>query len=67
MTENETHKEKPSMFLADLLCNDSPIRLERMAYQPPLLPVFRAGAGGLRPMEGCSLEVLKAAREQLPF
>jgi len=68
MTDStQSVQDNPQTLIDNLLGNDSPIRLERMAYQPPLLPVFRAGAGGLRPMEGCSLEVLKAAREQLPF
>ncbi len=57
----------PEAIINDLLQDDSPFRLERLAYQPPLVPVFRQGAGGIRPLEGHHLEVLKAARDQLPF
>ena len=57
----------PQGLIADLLRNDSPIRVERRSYQPPLIPVFQEGTGNIRPLEGYPLEVLKAAREQLPF
>jgi len=57
----------PQAIINDLLQDDSPMRLERLAYQPPLIPVFREGVGALRPLEGFNLEVLKAARDQLPF
>ncbi len=67
MEPKNTPPQDPQSLIAELLRNDSPIRLERMAYQPPLLPVFQQGVGGVRPLEGYSLEVLKAAREQLPF
>lgn len=60
-----TALEDPS--LARLLADDSPLRLERLSYQPPLVPVFREGCGSLRPLEGFKLEVLKAAQDQLPF
>ncbi len=59
--------QDPQAIINDLLQDDSPIRLERLAYQPPLIPVFREGVGALRPLEGFNLEVLKAARDQLPY
>jgi len=59
--------QDPQAIINDLLQDDSPMRLERLAYQPPLVPVFREGVGALRPLEGFNLEVLKAARDQLPF
>ena len=66
VAETPVHAD-PQAMINDLLRDDSPIRLERLAYQPPLVPVFQPGAGGVRPLEGFNLEVLKAARDQLPF
>lgn len=59
--------QDPQAIITELLQDDSPCRRERLAYQPPLVSIFRDGAGGLRPLTGFHLEVLKAAREQLPF
>ncbi len=50
-----------------LLGNESRFREERRAYQPQLCPALAAGPGLTRPLDGFELEVLKVAREQLPF
>ncbi|MBM4274454.1 MAG: diphosphate--fructose-6-phosphate 1-phosphotransferase [Deltaproteobacteria bacterium] len=49
------------------LSNETPMRAQRRSYQPPLCAVLKGGAGATRPMPGMELEVLKAARDQLPF
>ena len=50
-----------------LLGNESRFREERRAYQPQLCPALAAGPGLTRPLDGFELDVLKVAREQLPF
>jgi diphosphate-dependent phosphofructokinase len=50
-----------------LLGNETTFRTARRSYQPQLCPRLAAGPGGLRPLEGFALEVLKVAQEQLPF
>ena len=65
--EFSSNQENPTTSISDLLNNDSPLRLERRSYQPPLVPVFQKGSGTIRPLAGFSLEVLKAAKEQLPM
>ncbi|MCL4502814.1 MAG: diphosphate--fructose-6-phosphate 1-phosphotransferase [Deltaproteobacteria bacterium] len=50
-----------------LLDNESRFREERRGYQPPLCPALAEGPGHTRPLDGFELEVLKVAREQLPF
>ncbi len=50
-----------------LLGNESRFREERRAYQPQLCPALAAGPGRTRPLDGFDLDVLKVAREQLPF
>ncbi|WP_449244501.1 diphosphate--fructose-6-phosphate 1-phosphotransferase [Desulfobacca acetoxidans] len=67
MTDKNIAPQNPQNPIVSLLCNDSPVRLERMVYQPPLIPAFREGSGSIRSLDGFSLEVLKATREQLPF
>jgi pyrophosphate--fructose-6-phosphate 1-phosphotransferase len=54
-------------LIEELLSTDSPIRVERRAYQPPLCPRLAAGTGLTRPLDGYQLDVLKVAREQLPL
>jgi pyrophosphate--fructose-6-phosphate 1-phosphotransferase len=51
----------------DLLSSESPFLRERREYRPPLCPALAAPAAVLRPLPGLRLEVLKAAREQLPY
>ncbi len=50
----------------DLLAAETAFQKERRAYQPGRCPAL-AGAAITRPLEGGDLEVLKVAREQLPF
>ncbi|MCX5892970.1 MAG: diphosphate--fructose-6-phosphate 1-phosphotransferase [Deltaproteobacteria bacterium] len=50
-----------------LLGNESRFREERRAYQPQLGSTLAAGPGLTRPLDGFELDVLKVAREQLPF
>ncbi|MCK9376303.1 MAG: diphosphate--fructose-6-phosphate 1-phosphotransferase [Syntrophobacterales bacterium] len=50
-----------------LLGNETTFRAQRRSYQPHLCPRLAAGAGLTRPLEGVDLEVLRVAREQLPF
>ncbi len=50
-----------------LLGNETTFRAQRRAYQPHLCPHLAAGRGLTRPLEGVDLEVLRVAREQLPF
>jgi len=50
-----------------LLGNETTFRAARRSSQPQLCPRLAAGPGGLRPLEGFDLEVLKVAQEQLPF
>jgi len=57
---------EPETIIAGLLQAESPICGERRAYQPPLCPCLQS-AGATRPADGGELEVLKVAREQLPF
>jgi len=49
-----------------LLGNETTFRAARRSSQPQLCPGLAAGPGGLRPLEGFDLEVLKVAQEQLP-
>ena len=65
--ENSANQDNATTSISDLLNNDSPLRMERRSYQPPLVPVFRTGSGAIRPLAGFPLEVLKAARDQLPM
>jgi pyrophosphate--fructose-6-phosphate 1-phosphotransferase len=53
--------------LAALLGTETPFRAERRTYRPQLCPILAADAGVTRPLDGYELEVLKVAREQLPF
>jgi len=50
-----------------LLGNETAFRAARRSYQPHLCPRLAAGPGLTRPLEGFDLEVMKVAREQLPF
>ncbi|MCX5892459.1 MAG: hypothetical protein NTW80_05710, partial [Deltaproteobacteria bacterium] len=50
-----------------LLGNERRFREERRAYQPQLSSTLAAGPGLTRPLDGFELDVLKVAREQLPF
>jgi len=50
-----------------LLGNETAFRAARRSYQPHLCPRLAPGAGLTRPLDGFDLEVLKVAREQLPF
>jgi pyrophosphate--fructose-6-phosphate 1-phosphotransferase len=50
-----------------LLGNETTFRAARRSYKPQLCPRLAGGPGGLRPLEGYGLEVLKVAQEQLPF
>ena len=49
-----------------LLAAETGFQKERRAYQPGLCPALAAG-GITRPLDRDDLEVLKVAREQLPF
>ena len=51
---------------AELLGTKTTFRAARRSYQPHLCPRL-AGAGSTRPLPGFDLEVIKVAREQLPF
>ena len=53
--------------IEDLLGTETRFREERRAYQPLLCPALAAGPGKARPLDGYDLEVLRVAREQLPF
>jgi len=55
-----------SRQIEDLLATETGFQKERLAYQPGLCPAL-AGGGITRPLDGGGLEVLKVAREQLPF
>ncbi|MFZ5451075.1 MAG: diphosphate--fructose-6-phosphate 1-phosphotransferase [Thermodesulfobacteriota bacterium] len=57
---------EPETIIAGLLQGESPISSERRAYQPPLCPALQ-GVGATRTLDHEDLEVLKVAREQLPF
>jgi pyrophosphate--fructose-6-phosphate 1-phosphotransferase len=58
----------PSQALVtELLSDESPVRTERRSYQPALCAILQKGTGVTRPLPGMELEVLRAAREQLPF
>jgi diphosphate-dependent phosphofructokinase len=50
-----------------LLGTETSFRRERRQYQPRLCPSLAAGTGTTRPLSGFELEVLKVAKEQLPF
>ncbi|MGP8106877.1 MAG: diphosphate--fructose-6-phosphate 1-phosphotransferase [Desulfobaccales bacterium] len=50
----------------DLLATETGFQKERLAYQPGGCPALAAG-GITRPLDGGGLEVIKVAREQLPF
>ena len=50
-----------------LLGNETAFRTARRSYQPHLCSRLAAGAGSTRPLPGFDLEVMKVAREQLPF
>ncbi len=52
--------------LKDLLAAETGFQKERRAYQPGLCPALAAG-GITRPLDHDDLEILKVAREQLPF
>jgi diphosphate-dependent phosphofructokinase len=55
-----------SRQIEDLLATETGFQKERLAYQPGRCPAL-AGGGITRPLDGGGLEVLKVAREQLPF
>ena len=50
-----------------LLGNETAFLAKRRSYQPHLCPRLTAGAGLTRPLDGFDLDVIKVAREQLPF
>jgi pyrophosphate--fructose-6-phosphate 1-phosphotransferase len=50
-----------------LLGNDTAFRAARRSYQPHLCLRLAAGVGTTRPLPGFDLDVVKVAREQLPF
>ncbi|MFZ2087476.1 MAG: diphosphate--fructose-6-phosphate 1-phosphotransferase [Desulfobaccales bacterium] len=50
-----------------LLGTETPFLAERRAYQPHLCPALAGGTGATRPLPGFNLDVLKVAREQLPY
>ena len=52
--------------LEDLLAAETGFQKERRAYQPGLCAALAAG-GITRPLDQNELEILKVAREQLPF
>ncbi len=56
-----------SMQVQELLSSMTPFLAERLAYRPPLCPALRNSGTALKPLQGFSLEVLKAAQEQLPL
>jgi len=55
-----------SRQIEELLAAETGFQKERRAYQPGRCPAL-AGGGITRPLDRDSLEVLKVAREQLPF
>jgi pyrophosphate--fructose-6-phosphate 1-phosphotransferase len=55
-----------SRQIEDLLATETGFQKERRAYQPGRCPAL-AGGGITRPLDGGGLEVIKVAREQLPF
>jgi pyrophosphate--fructose-6-phosphate 1-phosphotransferase len=59
-------KISASRQLEDLLAPETGFQTERRAYQPGRCPAVAAG-GITRPLDGGGLEVMKVAREQLPF
>src|SRR3989339_206956 len=61
-----TGKPRQSKIEA-LLGNETALRAARRSYQPLLCPRLAAGAGSTRPLPGFDLEVIRVAREQLPF
>jgi pyrophosphate--fructose-6-phosphate 1-phosphotransferase len=58
--------EDPHDTIEELLGTETPLKVERRAYQPQLCPALAAGTGVIRPLGGFDLEVLKVATEQLP-
>ncbi|MBU4233152.1 MAG: diphosphate--fructose-6-phosphate 1-phosphotransferase [Desulfobacterales bacterium] len=50
-----------------LLGNETALRAARRSYQPHLCPRLAAGIGSTRPLPGFALDVIRVAREQLPF
>jgi len=50
-----------------LLGNETAFLAGRRSYQPHLCPRLAAGPGSTRPLPGFDLDVIKVAREQLPF
>ncbi|MFZ2088183.1 MAG: hypothetical protein WAU47_06380, partial [Desulfobaccales bacterium] len=50
-----------------LLGTETPFLAERRAYQPHLCPALAGGTGAARPLPGFDLDVIKVAREQLPY
>src|SRR5450756_673392 len=50
-----------------LLGNETAFRAARRSYQPHLCLRLAAGAGSTRPLPGFDLDVIRVAREQLPF
>jgi diphosphate-dependent phosphofructokinase len=55
-----------SRQIEDLLATETGFQKERRAYQPGQCPAL-AGVGITRPLDGGGLEVIKVARELLPF
>ncbi len=55
-----------SRQIKDLLAAETGFQKERRAYQPGRCPAL-AGGGITRPLDHAGLEVIKVAREQLPF
>jgi pyrophosphate--fructose-6-phosphate 1-phosphotransferase len=57
----------PQTTIEALLGNETAFRAARRSYQPHLCPRLAAGPGLTRPLPGLDLDVIKVAREQLPF
>jgi pyrophosphate--fructose-6-phosphate 1-phosphotransferase len=66
MEETSQAEISASRQIEDLLATETEFQKERLAYQPGCCPAL-AGGGITRALDGGGLEVLKVAREQLPF
>ncbi len=53
--------------LHELLRTETPFTAERCSYQPRLCPALAVESSSTRPLPGFDLEVLKVAKEHLPF
>jgi pyrophosphate--fructose-6-phosphate 1-phosphotransferase len=61
------HHGQDQQLREELLNSETAFRAERRAYRPALCPRLAAGTGITRPLPGFELEVLRVAREQLPW